>query len=173
MAAISRGGLNTLYALQKSAGLQPGNLSPVIERLQECGFLTRSEAAKRKRKVMELTENGEAFLEAQWMDCLNFGRDLESNLRGVVVALFMGNHMIAEDYLQRLASQRERQTVQVAPRSAATGASPVEFYSTMRAVHETRRIAMEAAVLREFEMDVKEVIKNKKKKTESTQNPEA
>ncbi len=123
---------------------------------------------------MELTESGEAFLETQWMDCLNFSRDLESNLRGVAVAMFMGNPIIAEDYLQRMASQREREAVQMVPRLDATGASPVEFYSTMRAAHESRRIAMEASVLREFEMEVKEVIKSqKKKKTESTQNPEA
>ncbi len=166
MAAISRGGLNTLYSLQKSAGLQPGNLSPVIKRLQKCGFLTRSEAAKRQRKVMELTENGKAFLEGHWAECLSFSRDLESNLRGVAVALFMGNHLIAEDYLQRLASQREREAVQVAPRLDAWGASPIEFYSTMRGVHESRRIAMEAAVLREFEMDVKEVIKSHNEKTQ-------
>src|ERR1039458_5868436 len=83
MAAISRGCLNTLYALQKSVGLQPGNLAPVIKRLQECGFLTRSEAAKRRRKVMELTESGKAFLEGHWTECLSFSRDFESNLRGV------------------------------------------------------------------------------------------
>ena len=166
MAAISRGGLNTLYALQKSAGLQPGNLSPVIKRLQECGFLMRSEAAKRQRKVMELTESGEAFLETHWTESLNFSRDLESNLRGVALALFMSNHLIAEDYLQRLASRRERGAVQVAPRFDASDASPVEFYSAMRAVHESRRIAMEAAVLRGFEMDVKEVIKSHNEKTQ-------
>ncbi len=47
MAAISRGGLNTLYALQQAAGLQPGSLTHVIRALIEAGFLVRSEGAKR------------------------------------------------------------------------------------------------------------------------------
>ena len=43
LAAISRGGLNTLYALQQAVGLQPGGLLPVIRRLQAHGLVARSD----------------------------------------------------------------------------------------------------------------------------------
>jgi len=165
MAAISRGGLSTLYALQKSVKLQPGNLAPVIKRLQECGFLTRSEAAKRQRKVMKLTEPGETFLKEYWNQSLEFDRDFESSIRGVALALFMSDLEIAQDYSGRLASRREWEAAQTAPRMDAEGASPVEFYATMRAVHENRRVAMEAAVFKEIEKSMEEVVKNSKMKT--------
>jgi DNA-binding MarR family transcriptional regulator len=158
LAAIAKGGFMTFYALLKTGGLQPGGLLPVITRLEKYGFLTRSEEAKRRRRTMELTQKGEAYLEKEWQVCLNFSSDFESILRSVTVALFMGDPLIACDYLHRLALQRETEGTHLDPRLNAPETSPIEFYAAMRATHESRRSAMEADVLNAFAISLEEVI---------------
>src|SRR3954454_23727883 len=95
LAAVSRGGLDTLYALQQEAGLQPGGIAPVIRRLEQEGLLTRLEGGKRRRRAMKVTEKGEEFLGSQWGNLIDDRRELESILRSATVALLMDGSGIA------------------------------------------------------------------------------
>lgn len=149
LAAISRGGLQTLYELQQTVGLQPGGLLPVIRRLQDCGFLVRSAEAKRRRRTMKVTEAGEGFLTSTWETCLESHRDLESILRGATVALFMEDPVTAFNYLHRMAAERERLLRGAGARPSLPAASPIESYGDLRALYEERRRAMEVVTLRE------------------------
>jgi DNA-binding MarR family transcriptional regulator len=150
LAAISRGGLNTLYALQGAAGLQPGSLAPVIRNLVEAGFLVRSESGKRGRRVMALTDSGERLLAEEWKNGLDTNREIESILRSATVALLMSDIGTAIGFLFASASERRPH---LSPRELGEiplGMAPSRFLAEWRAVYENRRREMEAAVLQEF-----------------------
>jgi hypothetical protein len=150
MAAISRGGLNTLYAFQRAAGLQPGSLAPLIKSLIGDGFLTRSEGGKHGRRPMELTESGERVLVSEWKNSLDARSEVESILRSVTVALWMGDFSVAVGMLFESAARRTRQPGPQRLGNLPSGMGPTDFHTEMRAVHEIRRRAVEAAVLEEF-----------------------
>ena len=99
LAMISRGGLHSLYELQQGVGLQPGGIQPVLKRLEQEGFLERSEQQKRRRRLMTVTELGEQFLNAAWPDCLDDYPDVESILRAATVGILMGDWQRAYRYL--------------------------------------------------------------------------
>jgi DNA-binding MarR family transcriptional regulator len=160
LAAISRGGLNTLYALQRAAGLQPGNLAPVIRNLVGAGLLIRSERGKRGRRAMTLTEAGERFLVDEWKNSPEEHREMESILRSVTVALWMGDAAMAVDILFRLASARNRHQGPQEQGKIRSGMAPVDLHAEMRAVYENRRRAMEAYVLQEFGTKLAELAQN-------------
>src|SRR3954468_17574715 len=109
MAAISRGGLNTLYAFQREAGLQPGSLTPVIKNLVGAGLLTRLKGGKRGRRPMELTDAGERVLVNEWKNSLDANSEVESILRSVTIALWMSDFGEAVGILLESASRRTRQ----------------------------------------------------------------
>lgn len=163
MAAISRGGLNTLYALQRAAGLQPGSLAPMIRNLVETGLLTRSERGKRGRRAMALTEFGERFLVDEWNNSLNAHREMESMesiLRSVTVALWMGDVVKAVNVLFGSATARGWQQGPQELGRIPSGIAPIDLHGKMRAVYEKRRGAMEAAVLQEFGTNLVESAQN-------------
>ncbi len=81
MAAIARGGLRTLYALQQEAGRQPGSVKGVLGHLEAQGLLSRSVGTKRGRRDMTVTEAGEECLRNEWHQCLDPTREIESVLR--------------------------------------------------------------------------------------------
>jgi DNA-binding MarR family transcriptional regulator len=164
MAAISRGGLDTLYALQQTAGLQPGSLAHVIKALMEAGRLERSEGAKRGRRAMALTEAGERFLAEEWRKGLVANREMESVLRSATVALLMGDIVTAFRFLHDSALERERRQGPTKLGEASSGKAPVDFHAEMRAVYETRRREMERDVLREFADKLMAVAKKGKEK---------
>jgi DNA-binding PadR family transcriptional regulator len=152
MAVISRGGLNTLYALQQEAGLQPGSINPIIKDLENAGLMDRSEVAKRgrRRRSISLTEAGERFLVGQWGNGLDTKRDIESILRSATVALLMNDIRRAFDFLHESASERERHQDSKELGPVSLKRTPIDFHAEMRAVYGSRRRAMEAAVLTEF-----------------------
>ena len=150
MAAIARAGLNSLYTLRKTAGLQPGSLSKVIKRLIEAGLLVRSEGTKRGRRTMTLTAEGYRFLEQNWAQSLDSSREMESILRGATVALSMGAPEPAVHFLLRSASERDRRTAGQQSQSFSSESSPMDVLAAIRAEYEGRRRKMEAGLLREF-----------------------
>ena len=164
MAAISRGGLSTLYALQQEVGLQPGSLNHVIKELEKAGLLVRSEGAKRGRRAMALTEAGERFLVEEWKKSMDTRREIESVLRSATVALLMGDILTAFKFLHDSALERERHQGPTKLGEASTGKAPVDFHAEMRAVYESRRREMERDVLREFADKLMEVAKKGKEK---------
>jgi DNA-binding PadR family transcriptional regulator len=152
MAVISRGGLNTLYALQQEAGLQPGSINLVIKDLENAGLMDRSDVARRgrRRRTMVLTEAGERFLVDQWRDSLNANREMESIFRSATVALLMKDTRTAFDFLHQSAFERERRQDPKKLGPASSERTPIDFHAEMRAVYGSQRRAMEAAVLTEF-----------------------
>lgn len=159
MAVIGRGGLNTLYALQRKAELQPGSIRQVLEHLVKAGLLNRSEVEQRghRRRTMELTEAGEALLEGEWKNNLDAKREMESVLRGATVALLMNDIGEAMNFLHRSAFERVRRQGprELGPISPET--TPMDLHAAMREVYESRRREMEADVLRKFADNLMEV----------------
>jgi len=162
MAAISRGGLHTLYAFQQAAGLQPGSIKHVIKELEKAGLLVRSEGATRGRRAMALTEAGQRFLVEEWRKGLVANREMESVLRSATVALLRGDIVTAFQFLHDSAIERERRQGPTKLGEASSGKAPVDFHAEMRAVYENRRREMERDVLREFGDKLMEVAKKRK-----------
>jgi len=151
MAAISRGGLNTIYALQRDADLQPGSIKKAIKDLVEDGLLERSDGAKRGRRAMALTKSGDRFLSEKWMTSLDPKREMESILRSATVALLMGDIGRSINFLMDAASEREkRQGPQQLRAPSSSARSPIEVHEEMRAVYENQRRVIEASLLRRF-----------------------
>jgi DNA-binding PadR family transcriptional regulator len=156
MAAISRGGLNTLYAFQQTVGLQPGSLKPVLGQLEKDGLLVRWKGAKRGRRVMTLTKHGETFIAKEWRGCLDPRREMESILRSTTVALLMDDAMGAVDFLLQSASERVRRAAPSELAQIFPEREPIDLHAELRTVYESRRRVMEAEVLEEFARKIKE-----------------
>jgi len=116
----------------------------------ESGLLIRSESGKHGRRALALTEAGERFLLAEWKNCLDGHREMESVLRSVTVALWMGDLATAVDFLFRSAAARNRKQGPHELGKIATGFDPIDLHAEMRAVFENRRRAMEESVLDGF-----------------------
>jgi hypothetical protein len=130
--------------------IEPGSLAPVIRNLVGGGLLTRSEGNKRRRRTMTITKAGEGLLVDEWANSLDAHREIESVLRGVTVALLMGDVATPVGFLFRSAEERTRYQGPQQLERIPSGMAPVDFHAEIRAVHENRRRATEAAVLREF-----------------------
>lgn len=169
MAAISRGGLNSLYAFQRHAELQPGSISSTINSLGKFGLLGRRDAEKRGRRPMVLTETGERILAEQWRGSLNPHREIESVFRSATVALLMGDVDAAIEFLFRSASERSSRLGPEGALPYFTGVHPVDLHAEMRAVYDRRRRSMEASLLQEFAAGLREL----GEKEAGAQRPEA
>ncbi len=151
LAAISRGALRTLYALQQVAGLQPGSVRGVLKALEAAGLLVRSEIAQRgrRRRIMTVTEAGKEFLDARWKEGLDPNREMESVLRGATLALAMGQIEEAIRFLHDAANKRllRQGPQELGGKFAEMG--PFDLHAEMRTVFENRRRVMEAYTLQE------------------------
>lgn len=156
LAAISRGGLRSLYELQWRAGLQPGGILPLLKRLEREGLLERSEQRRRQRREMTVTTKGELILECQWQQCLRDYPDVESILRAAAVAILMGYRKQARSYLRCVADDHERNVPAGVDQPKAGKMSALEGYEFMRSAWETRRHQSAAALLREIAKELED-----------------
>lgn len=152
LVAISRLGLNTLYALKQEAGLEPGSIRAAIGQLENLGLVVRSDGEKRGRRPMKLTAEGERFLVAHWMNSLDSRRDMETVLRSATIALAMADVSIASGFLLEAASERVKRGAWNAANGASSEGGPTLFHSRARLVYEDRRRRMEADLLQEIGM---------------------
>jgi DNA-binding MarR family transcriptional regulator len=147
LAAISHGGLNTLYAFQQAAGLQPGSIGHAIQELEKAGLLNLSEGAKRGRRAMTLTEAGERFLVMEWPKSMDARREMESILRSATVALLMGDIGVARGFLFESIGRRPPREGHQELETISPQRSPIDFHSATRAFYLNERRAMEIHVL--------------------------
>ena len=157
LAAISRGGLKTLYAFQQAAGLQPGSIKAPIQGLEKDGLLNRQEGAKRGRRAMALTEAGERFLREEWTKSMEARREIESVLRSAIVALLMGDIVKALNFLSesiscRLQGEGHKELEAISPQTA-----PIDFHTAMRSYYLNERRVMEIGVLNRFAENLKSI----------------
>jgi DNA-binding PadR family transcriptional regulator len=150
IAAISRGGVNTLYGFQQETGLQPGSITKVIVNLQKDGLLDRSDSAKRGRRAMRLTEAGERLLLEEWKLSMNAKREMESILRSATVALLMDDIGAAISFLLQSVFERVRHQGHQEFGSVSLERKPIDLYAAMRDVYDSRRRAMETDVLKKL-----------------------
>jgi hypothetical protein len=75
---------------------------------------------------------------------------MESVIRGVTVALLLNGPRTAFVFLQEAAGVREHANGAQRITQAPPLTSPIDFHGAMRALHTTRRRAMEASVMKEF-----------------------
>ncbi len=156
MAAIARGGLRTLYALQQEAGLQPGSVKGVLGHLEAQGLLSRSAGTKRGRRDMAVTEAGEEFLLNEWPQCLDPTREVESVLRSATVALWMADTSRAADFLRSAASMRQPRRAPQAWTAIQRRFTPIEIHAQLREKYEDRRRGFEEQLLEEFSTYLKD-----------------
>jgi DNA-binding MarR family transcriptional regulator len=150
MAAISRGGLNTLYAFQQAACLEPGSINHVVKELEKAGLLVRSEGAKRGRRAMALTEAGESFLVQEWRRSMDARREIESVLRGATVALLMGDIGEASRFLSESITRRPPLQSHQELETKSPQGTPINFHTAMRTYYLNQRRTMEIGVLERF-----------------------
>jgi DNA-binding MarR family transcriptional regulator len=131
---VSRCGLHTVYQLQQGAGLQPGGIQPTLRRLEQEGMLTRSAEAKRRRRLMKVTDKGARLLEHHWKDCMQDYPDTESILRCATVAILMSDFQYAYQYLLGVADEHERNQNGAKPDASSHSlhSSPLDCYAFMR-----------------------------------------
>lgn len=159
LAVIGKGGLTSLYELQKRAGLEPGGIRPALARLEADGYLTRGEHATRNKRSLGLTAKGIHFLEKNWSLSLQNFPDFESVLRATAVALLMGEPKTARVHLETTSFQRSQAAKQKEAEagSAPTDGNALSFYRWMRLFCDARRSHEEARVLLEIREAVKEL----------------
>jgi DNA-binding MarR family transcriptional regulator len=150
LASISRGGLRSLYDLKQQAGLEPGGIRLLLNRLERDGLLERSEQQKRRRRLMTVTEKGSQMLKEGWQRCLGDYPDAESVLRAATVAMLMGDRMTARAYLTDIADRHEWKAQTMRNEPDPMKSSALEWYSHMRASWETRRRRSAATLFREI-----------------------
>ncbi len=150
LAAIARGGLRTLYALQQEADLQPGSVKGVLGHLEAQGLLNRSAGAKRGRRDMAVTEAGEELLRNEWVQCLDPTREVESVLRSATVALWMADTSRAADFLRNAASMRRPRRAPLAWTAMQYRFTPIEIHAQLRESYEDRRRGFEEQLLEDF-----------------------
>lgn len=162
MAAIARGGLTTLYAFQRNAGLEPGSIKKVIAALEMAGLLKRSNVATsgRRRRTMALTEEGNRFLVEQWKNSMDVKREMESILRSATVALLMEDIGEAIMFLVQAATERLKSPGNQVFGAASPESTPIDLHAAMRNVYDGRRRAMEADVLLKCRENLMMVAKN-------------
>src|SRR5208337_3373442 len=140
LGVVTRGKLRSMYELQRTAGLEPGGVRPALRRLEKQELLVRSKEARRRRRLIEVTEKGRQVLEQQWSKCIQPYPDAESVLRAAGLAVLMGHPQYAGPYLISMSNDYERkagagQANSMQPQSA----SPLQLYGSMRALWQTRR----------------------------------
>jgi hypothetical protein len=151
LGVVTRGKLRSMYELQRTAGLEPGGVRPALRRLEKQELLVRSKEARRRRRLIEVTEKGRQVLEQQWSKCIQPYPDAESVLRAAGLAVLMGQPQCAGNYLNFTANDYERkagagQANSMQPQSA----SPLQLYGSMRTLWQTRRHQSAAGVFRDI-----------------------
>jgi len=151
LGVVTRGKLRSMYELQRTAGLEPGGIRPALRRLEKQELLVRSKEARRRRRLIEVTEKGRQVLEQQWSKCIQPYPDAESVLRAAGLAVLMGQPQSAGSYLNFTANDYERkagagQANSMQPQSG----SPLQLYGSMRALWQTRRHQSAAGVFRDI-----------------------
>jgi len=148
LATVSRGGLHSLYELQKGVGLQPGAIHPVLRRLEGGGLLARLPQAKRRRRLMTVTPKGEQVLDTGWKDSLQTYPEPESVLRAASIAVLMGDRQLACNHLWSAASIYEQQ-IPRPDEQQAKPLTPIGWHGLMRSSWETARRQSAATVFRD------------------------
>lgn len=150
LAMVSRGGLHCLYDLQQEVGLQPGGIQPVLKKLEQEGFLERSEQQKRRKRLMTVTKKGEHFLKEEWRDCQDDYGDVESVLRAATVGILMGDMARTCRYLLEMAKQHDKGVPIAMEMPKGEDLSAVEWYQHVRWQWESSRRKSAAGVFREI-----------------------
>lgn len=161
LSLVAHGGLRTTYDLQRLAGLEPGGIRPALLRLEKQELLVRSKEARRRRRLIEVTEKGRQLLERDWAWCLQPHPDAESVLRASGLTVLMGRPMDSRRYLMDMANEYERKAGQEQAnplRSASSG--PLEWYQFMRALWQYRRSQSAAQVFRDIATKLEELLRN-------------
>ncbi len=151
LGVVRHGKLRSMYELQRTAGLEPGGIRPALHRLEKQELLVRSGEARRRRRLLQVTEKGQQVLEQQWSKCIQPYPDAESVLRAAGLAVLMGQPQYACNLLNSTANEYERkagaaQANSVQPQSA----SPLQLYGSMRALWQARRHQSAAGVFRDI-----------------------
>jgi len=161
LSLVSHGGLRTTYDLQRHAGLEPGGIRPALRRLEEQELLVRSKEARRRRRLIEVTEKGRQLLDRNWARCLQPYPDAESILRAAGLFVLVGRPMDARRYLLDMANEFERKA---GPEQLNTfrpeSSSPLEWYQFTRALWQYRRSQSAAQAFRDIATKLEELLRN-------------
>jgi len=146
--------INSMYLLAIRAGLSPGSIRLVIQRLERNRLIRRDLKGKRNKRVMEATGRGRRVLAAAFTgmteDTLSW--DLESSLRALWSALQVSKE-IGLRLLDRIASQRKERAADlelIATRLSPGTNDPIVDYRFMRAFCKALQLRAEAKAIEEI-----------------------
>lgn len=150
--ALAGRGLATPYDLKTSAGISPGASVPVLNRLEQGGYLRRGEGGPRNRQEYGMTAKGRALLENSWRALFQAApsTDLDAVLRTAALALILGEpKRSVAGYLSRASALRKSGNEgKTAP--SPDGKAPGEIFLWMRQVATAGRTQSDAAILRKL-----------------------
>jgi len=155
LGALSRGGVHSSYDLQRVLGLEPGGIRPALLRLERDGLVVRSNEARRRRRLIKVTEQGQQVLQQCWGNIFRSYPDPESVLRAAGLAVLMAVPQVASDYLSSLADQYDQKSAPEQMRSAVSRSEiPAQCYGRMRALWQSRKNQAAAGIFREIAQDL-------------------
>jgi len=150
--ALASRGLATPYDLKTSAGISPGASIPVLNRLEQGGYLRRGEGGPRNRQEFFITAKGSNLLENSWRALFQAApsTDLDAVLRTAALALILGEpKRSVAGYLSRASAVRKSGNEGKTARSP-DGNAPGEVFLWMRQVASAQRTKSDAAILRKL-----------------------
>jgi DNA-binding MarR family transcriptional regulator len=151
LGVVTHGKLRSMYELQRVVGLEPGGIQPALRRLEERGLVVRSKQERRRRRLIEVTDQGRQVLEQHWRDSLQIYADIESILRAAGIAVLMGVPGDASSYLNFMANEYDQKLPSEQTRLAISqSASPLQWYGFSRALWQTRRHQSAAGAFRDI-----------------------
>ena len=150
--ALIDDGVSTPYELQRAAGLSPGATIPVLRRLLEGGLVRTGKAGPRGRMSYGLTAAGRQRLKIGWKDVIDIGpgSDLDANLRGALLAFFIGgSRRLAVEFLRTSAARKLESLASIeVPRNLGSGSRIAAEYDRLRAVSAKTLIKGEVAAVK-------------------------
>jgi DNA-binding PadR family transcriptional regulator len=156
--ALARRQINTPYFLRETVGLSPGATIPVLNRLEQAGYLQRGKPGVRGRTEYTITGGGKQHLRSGWRPLLadSVPTDVDAVLRIASLAMLSGSDReTVAAYLKRAAaakgadSKRRKAAAQEAEASLPA-CRETRLYAWLQATHRAAKVAAEAKLLRQL-----------------------
>lgn len=142
LALIGQMELTSLYAFRQEAGLEPGAIRTVLQRLEKENLIERAATGRRRRRALAITPEGRAVLEENWREQMKLHLEPEAVLRMCLVAGTMAGPDAMIRYLLQASQYRASRAGMKRSEAeylAETIDDPLSTYAWMRAMVEADR----------------------------------
>jgi DNA-binding PadR family transcriptional regulator len=156
--ALVRREISTPYLLRETVGLSPGATIPVLDRLEQAGYLRRGKPGVRGRTEYTITGGGKRHLSSSWQPLLadSVPTDIDAVLRIASLAMLSGSDReTVAAYLRRAATEKRadskrRKGDALEAEASLPAISETGLYDWLQATHKSARLTAEAKLLRQL-----------------------